>query len=76
METKSQKLFLMDHDESQITPNVNLVIKEVEVIGEKTRIPPNKLQHSIEKLESLYKEWKNLQKIGDFPIKYKLFVVI
>ena len=88
METRSQKLFLIDHDESQITgpklpsngqvlrvlfynmrkgnlllrPSANLVIIEVEVFWEKARIRTNKLPHSIEKLESLYKEWKNLQK--------------
>ena len=65
METRSQKLFLIDHDESQITgaklpsngqvlrvlfynmrkvnlllrPSAMLVIKEVEVFWEKTRIP-------------------------------------
>ena len=88
METRSQKLFLIDHDQSQITgaklpsngqvlrvffynmrkvnlllrPGANLVIKEVEVFWEKARIPTKKLQRSIENLESLYTEWKNLQK--------------
>ena len=88
METTNHKLFLIDHDESQITgaklpsngqvlkvlfynmrkvnlllrPSANLVIEEDEVFWEKARIPTKKLQHSIEKVESLYKEWKNLQK--------------
>ena len=44
-------------------PSANLVIKEVEVFwGESTHSNKKKLQHSIEKLELLYKEWKNLQK--------------
>ena len=83
IETRSQKLFLIDQDERQITgaklPSIlfynmhqvnlllhscaNLVNKEVEVFWEKARIPTKKLQRSIENLESLYTEWKNLQKI-------------
>ena len=42
--------------------SATLVIKEVEVFWEKARIPVRKLQRSIEKLEYLYKEWKNLNK--------------
>ena len=45
-----------------LRPSANLVIKEVEVFWEKARIPAKKLQRSIENLESLYTEWKNLQK--------------
>ena len=45
-----------------LRPSANLVIKEVEVFWKKVRIPPKKLQHSIERVESLYKEWKNFQK--------------
>ena len=41
-----------------LRPSSNLVIKEVEVFWEKTK----KLQRSIENLESLYTEWKILQK--------------
>ena len=43
-----------------LRPSANLVIKEVEVFWEKARIPIKKLQRSIENLESLYTEWKNL----------------
>ena len=45
-----------------LRPSDNLVIKEVEVFWEKPRIPTKKLQRSIENLESLSTEWKNLQK--------------
>ena len=44
-----------------LRPSANLVIK-VELFWEKARIPTKKLQRSIENLESLYTEWKNLQK--------------
>jgi len=42
--------------------SATLVVKEVEIFWEKARIPVRKLQRSIEKLEYLYTEWKNLNK--------------
>ncbi|XP_050524230.1 uncharacterized protein LOC126895930 [Daktulosphaira vitifoliae] len=42
--------------------SAHLVIKEVEVFWEKGRIPVRKFQRSIDKLESLYSEWRNLNK--------------
>lgn len=39
-----------------------LTIKEAEVLWEKARIPTKKGQRNIEKLESLYYEWKTIQK--------------
>ena len=45
-----------------LRPSANLVIKEVEVFLGESAHPNKKLHHSIEKLESLYKKWKNLQK--------------
>lgn len=88
MQTRREKLFLLDHDESQITgaklpsngqvmrvlfynihkvklnlrASMTLAMKEVETFWEKARIPTKKTQHSIEKLQSLYNEWRALQK--------------
>ena len=88
MQTRSEKLFLLDHDESQIIgaklpsnvqvlrvlfynirkvrlnlhASASLVVKEIEVIWEKARIPTKKTQHSITKLESLYNDWRALQR--------------
>ena len=42
--------------------SARLVIKEVQVLWEKARIPTRKLDRSIEKVESLYQNWKTLQK--------------
>ncbi|XP_050523024.1 uncharacterized protein LOC126895328 [Daktulosphaira vitifoliae] len=42
--------------------SAHLVIKEVEVFWEKARIPVRKFQRCIDKLESLYLEWRNLNK--------------
>ena len=42
--------------------SAHLVVKEVEVFLEKARIPTRKNQHCIEKLETLYNEYKLLKK--------------
>lgn len=42
--------------------SAHLVIKEIEVFWQKARIPTKIYQHSIEKLEALYNEWKMLGK--------------
>ncbi|XP_076283045.1 uncharacterized protein LOC143210244 isoform X1 [Lasioglossum baleicum] len=89
MESRNHgKLFLLEHDESQIVgaklPSIGqvlrvlfynlrkvklnlrsspyLVVKEVEVLWEKVKIPFRQSHHSIEKLESLYQKWRLLQK--------------
>ncbi|XP_076298345.1 uncharacterized protein LOC143217693 [Lasioglossum baleicum] len=89
MESRNHgKLFLLEHDESQIVgaklPSIGqvlrvlfynlrkvklnlrsssyLVVKEVEVLWEKAKIPFRQSHHSIEKLESLYQKWRLLQK--------------
>lgn len=85
---QKEKLYLLEHDESQIIgaklpsngqvlrvlfynlrkvklnlrSSAHLVVKEVEVLWEKARIPTKKFQRSIEKVELLYQEWKTLQK--------------
>lgn len=42
--------------------SASLAIKETEVFWEKARIPTRKVQRSIEKLESLYQEWRGIHK--------------
>lgn len=83
-----KKLYLIDHDESQIIgaklpsngqvlrvlfynlhkvklnlrSSANLVVKEVEIMWNKARIPIKGTDKSIIKVESLYSEWKKLLK--------------
>lgn len=39
-----------------------LVIKEAEIIWNKARIPVRQIDRSVQKVEALYQQWKNLQK--------------